>query len=194
MSHGSFSGDPQTLWLTEDTIPDRKMQMLADFSFTDPAGAVWLTPKKYIVDGASIPRALWTLVGSPYTGDYRRASIVHDKACDDASGNTTARRKADRMFYHACRAGGCSIQEATLLYIGVIMGGVWPLVPAWSPSMAAREGPLYEKTPTDQRIEADFRLIAQQVLAQPESDDPVEIEARTDRALSTTIGLNALLQ
>jgi len=54
------------------------------------------------------------------------------------------------------------------------------------------KGPLYEKTPTDQRIEADFRLIAQQVLAQPASDDPVEIEARTDRALSTTIGLNAL--
>jgi hypothetical protein len=50
MSHGSFSGDPQTLWLTEDTISDRKMQMLADFSFTDPAGVIWLTPKEYIVD------------------------------------------------------------------------------------------------------------------------------------------------
>ena len=192
MSHGSFSGDPQTLWLTEDTISDRKMQMLADFSFTDPAGVVWLTPKEYIVDGASIPRALWTLVGSPYIGDYRRASIIHDKACDDASGNTTARRKAHRMFYHACRAGGCSIREATILYIGVRIGGVWPPVSAWSPSMAAPEGPHDEKTPTDQRIEADFRLIAHQVLAQPESDDPVEIEARTDRALSTTIGLNAL--
>src|SRR5207247_9186795 len=132
---------------------------------------------------------LESLECSPYTGDYRRASIVHDKACDDASGNTTARRKADRMFYHACRAGGCSIQEATLLYIGVIMGGVWPLVPAWSPSMAAREGPLYEKTPTDQRIEADFRLIAQQVLVQPERDDPFEIEARTERAWSTMLGL-----
>jgi hypothetical protein len=194
MSHGSFSGDPQTLWLTENEIPDRKMQMLADFSFTDPAGVVWLTPKDYVVDGASIPRAFWTLVGSPYTGDYRRASIVHDKACDHASGNTSACRKAHRMFYHACRAGGCSIPEATLLYIGVRIGDVWPLVPAWSPLIAAPEGPLYEKTPTDQRIEADFRLIAQQVLAQPESDDPVEIEARTDRALRTTIGLTAVSQ
>ena len=132
--------------------------------------------------------------GLTLTDDYRRASIVHDKACDDASGNTTARRKAHRMFYHACRAGGCSIQEATLLYIGVRIGDVWPLVPAWSPLIAAPERPLYEKTPTDQRIEADFRLIAQQVLAQPESDDPVEIEARTDRALRTTIGLNAVSQ
>src|SRR5437762_1448508 len=83
---------------------------------------------------------------------------------------TTARRKAHRMFYHACRAGGCSIPEATLLYIGVRIGDVWPLVPAWSPLIAAPERSLYEKTPTDQRIEADFRLIAQQVLAQPERD------------------------
>ncbi len=65
MSHGGFSSHPQTLWLTENKIPDRKMQMLADFSFTDPDGVVWLTPKEYVVDGASIPRALWTLVGSP---------------------------------------------------------------------------------------------------------------------------------
>jgi hypothetical protein len=26
---------------------------------------------------------------------------------------------ADRMFFHACRAGGCSTVEATLLYLGV---------------------------------------------------------------------------
>src|SRR5437764_14441178 len=102
------------------------MQMLADFSFTDPAGVVWLTQKDYVVDGASIPRAFWTLVGSPYTGHYRRASIIHDKACDDASGNTTALRKAHRMFYHACRAVGCSNPEATALHLVVISGAGWP--------------------------------------------------------------------
>src|SRR5438046_8522961 len=144
MATEPFSGEPETKWLTQaPQTEDRCMTLLKPFWFRDPDGKQWDAPKGMTTDGASIPRALWTLVGSPYTGDYRRASIVHDKACDDASGNTTARRKADRMFYHACRAGGCSIQEATLLYIGVIMGGVWPLVPAWSPSMAAREGPLY---------------------------------------------------
>ena len=63
------------------------------------------------MDGASIPRALWTLVGSPYRGDYRRASIVHDQACDDAHGDKDKRRAADRMFYHACREGGCNINQ-----------------------------------------------------------------------------------
>src|SRR5438034_5031797 len=159
MAHGHFSGEPQTQWLTDDQGPDRNMRLLADFSFTDPDGKIWLTPKNYTVDGASIPRALWTLVGSPYTGDYRRASIVHDKACDDAGENIEAPREADRTFYHACRAGGCSIQEATLLYVGVRIGGVWPLIPTWSVLMIAPEGPRRDRTPADQRIEADFRLI-----------------------------------
>jgi len=165
------------------------MRLLADFWFTDPAGKKWLTPKDYVVDGASIPRALWTLVGSPYTGDYRRASIVHDKACDEAVDDPPARRAADRMFYHACRAGGCSIQDATVLYIGVRMGGVWPQVTPWSALMVAPETPQIDKHPTNQRVEADFRMIAHQVLAEPETDDPAEIESRTDRALSSTTGL-----
>jgi hypothetical protein len=29
-------------------------------------------------DGASIPKVLWSIVGSPLTGKYVRASIVHD--------------------------------------------------------------------------------------------------------------------
>src|SRR5437762_11786204 len=98
MLHGSFSGDPQTLWLTENKIPDRKMQMLADFSFTDRADIVWLTPTDYVVDGASIPRAFWTLVGSPYFGHYRRASIIQLKVCDVASGNHTAGRMTHRLM------------------------------------------------------------------------------------------------
>ena len=190
MSHGAFSGEPQTQWLTESNLPDRKMRVLVDFSFTDPAGKKWVTPKDYIVDGASIPQALWTTVGSPYTGDYRRASIVHDKACDDAINDAAARRAADRMFYHACRAGGCSIEQATLLYIGVRIGGVWPRVLPWAVPAIAPRGPRREKTPADQRIEADFRLVAHKVLAQPESDDPVEIEARTDRAISNVTGFS----
>ena len=109
-----FSGEPDARWLTESEA-DRNMCLLADFWFRDRSGKKWCVPEGYEVDGASIPQALWTLVGSPYTGDYRRASIVHDKACDDAQGDATARLKADRMFYEACREGGCSVAEATML-------------------------------------------------------------------------------
>jgi hypothetical protein len=168
------------------------MRLLADFSFTDPDGREWRTPAAYVIDGASIPKALWTLVGSPYTGDYRRASVVHDKACDDAGGDSAARRTADRMFYHACRAGGCSVAEATLLYIGVRIGAITPHVPAWSPPdpPAGIHGPRLSRTTSESRLEADYRLTAEHVLRQGEVDDPSEIERRTDEALTAVTGID----
>ena len=182
MSHGEFSGDPRTQWLTE-AGSDRHMRLLDTFWFRDPDGRVWTTPADYGIDGASIPRALWTLVGSPYTGDYRRASVVHDKACDEAAGDPTARRAADRMFYHACRAGGCSVIEATLLYVGVRIGALTPLVPAWQEA-SKTDRPRASRSSGDDRLEADFRLAAAKVLEGPETDDPSELERRTDEALS----------
>ncbi|MGH8139753.1 MAG: DUF1353 domain-containing protein [Steroidobacteraceae bacterium] len=184
--HGGFSADPpETRWLTE-VGPDRNMQVLKEFWFRDPAGTIWTTPAGWNVDGASIPRALWTLVGSPYTGDYRRASIVHDKACGDANGDAKARRAADRMFYHACRAGGCSIFEGTLLYIGVRIGALTPLVEAWKSGPApGMTGPRIARTRHEDRIESDFQATADQVLRQGETDDVDELERRTDRALET---------
>src|SRR4029077_19182020 len=81
MGHGEFSGQPEAVWLTEDGTEDRNMEILREFLFTDPSSTKWIAPAGSVVDGASIPRALWTIVGSPYTGDYRRASVVHDVAC-----------------------------------------------------------------------------------------------------------------
>jgi hypothetical protein len=191
MSHGTFSGEPETRWLTETDEEDRRMKLLAQFSFTDPDGKKWITPSDYSVDGASIPRAVWTLVGSPYTGDYRRASVVHDKACDDAVGKPEARREADRMFYHACRAGGCSIKQAMLLYIGVRFGAWTPLVAAWrdieTPDLDESRLTI---TAVEQRIQADYRLAAERVLSDGETDDPYEIERRTDAALSAITNID----
>lgn len=122
-SHGYFSGNPKTEWLTNPDTEDRNMQLLEDFSFTDPYGRVWLAPIGSIVNGASIPRPLWSTVGSPYTDDYRRASVVHDIAC---ASTVISRKDADIMFYHACRAGGCSPVQARVLYAGVRIGA-WAL-------------------------------------------------------------------
>jgi hypothetical protein len=33
MSHGTFSGEPETRWLTETDEGDRRMKLLAPFSF-----------------------------------------------------------------------------------------------------------------------------------------------------------------
>lgn len=117
--YGKFSDNPQTEWLVDPAGPDRDMILLRDFWYQDPDGRRWTAPRGSRINGASIPRPLWTVVGSPYIDDYRSASIVHDVACDNPA---IPRRDADRMFYFACLAGGCSKAQARLLYLGVRVG------------------------------------------------------------------------
>lgn len=185
----TFSGEPNAVWLTSPGR-DRTMRILEDFWFRDRSGKVWEAPAGTVVDGASIPKPLWSTVGSPYTGDYRRASIVHDLACVLAEGSSAKRRAADRMFYEACRAGGCSPFEATILYIGVRIGALASLVPVWRRAVEAEGRPEIARTPAAARLEADFQIAAELVTGQGTADDPAEIEARTDAALSTVSALD----
>lgn len=60
--HGSFSGNPKTEWLVDESGADRNMRLLKDFFYTDPDGRKWPAPSGSIIDGASIPRPLWTTV------------------------------------------------------------------------------------------------------------------------------------
>ena len=193
MGHGTFFGEPETNWLTQDGTEDRNMGLLKKFSFKDPDAREWVAPAGAVIDGASIPRALWTIVGSPYTGDYRRASIVHDVACVEAGGDKKKRRAADRMFFHACRAGGCSIWESIVLYLGVRIGAAAAEVPAWHAAIATETiGPRVRRTDDELRLERDFQAVADRVLAAGETDDPRELEDRTDQALFNVVGLRSV--
>lgn len=184
----AFSGEPAAVWLTEPGTPDRNMKLTTAFWYRDPKGRQWDAPNGMLTDGASIPRALWTLVGSPFTGDYRRAALVHDHACREAEGDRGKRRAADRMFYHACRTGGCSVRDATILYVGVRIGSLRGFVPAWE---SAAEGlrPKLARSGGDLALERDFQAAADEVLADGEIDDVEVIERRTDEALSMKTGV-----
>lgn len=173
-----FSDDPETIWLSE-AGSDRNMALLQDFWFIDRQGRRWDAPKASVIDGASIPRPLWSLIGSPYTGEYRRASIAHDVACDQAGSDPVARRAADRMFFEACRAGGCSIRDATLLYVGVRIGAWWSEAGCIGDATAVRLTRDLAEAPLQQ----DFQAVSEDVLRLGETDDPNEVEARTDAAL-----------
>ncbi|MEO8460374.1 MAG: DUF1353 domain-containing protein [Dokdonella sp.] len=184
-----FSGEPQTEWLTE-AVPDRRMRLLADFWYDDPHGRRWEVPMGYEqMDGASIPRALWTLIGSPYTGDYRRASIVHDYACDQAAGSSAKRRLADKMFFHACMTGGCSWKFAIVLYIGVRIGAWSDHVNGWKSDRTEKEDTFrLVMDANEQRMQADFRQIAERVLNQGKTGDPEEVEKRVTAAAILVLG------
>src|SRR5690242_2835861 len=54
------------------------MEVVQSFGFVDARNRKWEVPAQYRTDGASIPMPLWSIIGSPFTGKYVPAAIVHD--------------------------------------------------------------------------------------------------------------------
>lgn len=138
-----FEGEADVRWIVESS-DDRKMKLLADFAFVDSTGYRWVAKKNDVIDGASIPEIVWSqIVGTPYVGDYRRASVVHDVACDE---KIRTSKDAHRMFYEAMIADGTSEPKAMLFYMAVRLFG-----PQWEdeigPSNADFKAMLLSATP-----------------------------------------------
>ncbi len=182
MSHGLFSGNPRTEWLS-DQADDRDMRLLDAFWYVDPAGRRWDAPAGTVVNGASIPRTLWSSVGSPYTGDYRRASVVHDAAIHTPG---VVRDEADTMFYYACLCGGCSPLQAKLLYAGVRLGSWASARQFFAFDVASTMPAAYrlpgQLSPKEIEVRARYTLIASELLAT--SNNFADIHAIVDRHLS----------
>lgn len=73
-------------------------------------------PQGTVSDGASIPRALWWLVGSPFAGRYRRAALVHDEECRR---RTRPSPEVHARFYRIARADGASAVLGFLVWAAV---------------------------------------------------------------------------
>lgn len=111
-----FIGRVVTHWLA---IEPRKMLLQEAFSFVDKDGIQWTAPAGAVIDGASIPRVLWYLIGSPYSGHYRRASVIHDVYCVTQS---RPHQQVHRMFYDAIRADGVNKAKALAMYMALKVG------------------------------------------------------------------------
>lgn len=113
---GYYSGPIETRW-----DPDgRSMTLLNELRYTDPKGVVWVAPAGSVIDGASIPRALWSFMGGPFEGKYRNASVLHDVAYDQKSHPP---KVVDRMFYDAMRCSGVGAVEAKTMYYALLRFG-----------------------------------------------------------------------
>jgi hypothetical protein len=119
-----FEGEVRTEWLVHEG-DDRQMRLLEAFAFVDDQGLRWEAAPGDVIDGASIPRFLWTISGSPFVGDYRRASVLHDVACQRRERPS---KDVHRMFYDAMRAEGMSTDDAMKYYTAVrLFGPRWEL-------------------------------------------------------------------
>lgn len=114
--YGRFIGGVAASW----DLDGRHMRLLQPFGYVGPGGDEWPVPKGATVDGASIPRPVWALIGGPFEGRYRNASVVHDWYCDV---RTRPWREVHRMFFNGMLAAGVSESQARLMYYAVYAGG-----------------------------------------------------------------------
>ena len=126
-----FEGRVITEWLEHDG-DDRTMRLVEPFVFRDSNGREWVVPATAVVDGASIPPLLWSIIGPPFVGDYRRASVVHDHFC-----RTMSRpwQKVHRMFFDAAIAGGVPTLQAKVYYAALRAAGK-----RWEPTIGLEPG------------------------------------------------------
>lgn len=136
----------------------RTMQLNEDFAYKDPSNKVWLAPAGSVIDGASIPKPLWSLIGGPFEGQYRNASVIHDVACVERSEPSDA---VHRMFYFACVCGGVNERKAKLMYYAVAhFGPSWKMVYAlstkdgWSTKTAKSVDVVEGREPTTEEVAA----------------------------------------
>lgn len=99
------------------------MKLQEPFSYVDWDGHELDAPAGFVSDGASIPRAAWSLVGGPWDGKYRNAAVVHDVGCVT---HKYPSKVTHRLFYEAMIDSGVANTLALTMYYAVIVGG-----PSW---------------------------------------------------------------
>jgi hypothetical protein len=114
---GFFIGEVKTEWLTTNR---REMRLLEDFKFIDKAGIEWIAPAGSIIDGASIPRFFWRIIGSPFIGNYRRASVIHDVYCKTQEKPSP---EVHAMFWEAMLTDMTPRRKAIEMWIAVRLFG-----------------------------------------------------------------------
>jgi hypothetical protein len=100
------------------------VELLEPFGFKDSRGVVWTVPKGAVISGASIPRTYWSVIGSPLSGQYRAASILHEYYTEAKS---RPRDDVNNMFYEALQKSGVSSVQAKTIFAAVNSFG-----PRWS--------------------------------------------------------------
>lgn len=109
---GRFIGEVKVIWLENGN----QMQLTENFQYIAPDNTIWTAPKGLVVDGATIPRVAWSIIGAPFNGIYRNASVIHDAACVARKSSWQSTHKA---FYTAMLASGVDPTKAKMMYAAV---------------------------------------------------------------------------
>lgn len=112
-----FNGLVKVAWLADNP---RKMVLLDSLVFIDSKDKVWIAAKGSLIDGASIPDIFWRIIGAPFVGYYRRASVIHDVYCDL---KIESWQQTHKCFYEMMLFDGVPKWKAWLMYKAVYLFG-----------------------------------------------------------------------
>jgi hypothetical protein len=141
---GYYGGNVEARWENDG----RTMTLLSELRYVDPDGVVWVAPAGSVVDGASIPRSMWSFMGGPFEGKYRNGSVLHDVAYDQ---HTRPWEQCDRMFYDAMRCSGVSAVEAKTMYFALYrFGRHWKRPGAFAGAVAGLGDNVRRALPVDE--------------------------------------------
>lgn len=110
----------------------REWEVVDDYTYA--RGAVRIEVKKdFVFDGASIPRALWSLIGAPQAGKHAHASLLHDNLyvykalVRNGLAVDVTRRQADDLMLVVMKEDGVAWWRRNVIHRGVRLGGghVW---------------------------------------------------------------------
>ena len=120
-------------WLSEADVrlvfPRRggqmRVRLLASLVWQDPDGDMFVVPRGYVSDGASVPKVLWSLSGGPFDEAYVRAAILHDWQCER---RVQTSDQVHERFYRGMRADNVSWLVARSFYrVVLVRGPQWTL-------------------------------------------------------------------
>lgn len=83
----------------------------------------------FVFDGASIPKILWSVIGSPFTGEYTEAACIHDILYQSC---ILPRWESDALFKTLMEVTHTGKTKRNTMWFGVRIGG-WYSIRQYTP-------------------------------------------------------------
>jgi hypothetical protein len=109
-----FVGRVVLEWVDRPGNAPPELRLREHVGFQEFDDTAWFARRGENVDGSSLPPAFRSMFGSPFTGRYRIASILHDFYADN---QREPWKDVHRMFYKVSVRAGVDETEAKAMYM-----------------------------------------------------------------------------
>lgn len=151
--------------ITIKKLDDENWELIEEVKYVDRHNQVWIAPPGSIINGASIPRVFWSIIGSPLRGKFVKASVVHDVYCVNKERTWQA---THLMFYEAMLLSGVEPAKAKVIYYAVYNFG-----PRWG-DKGENKGEDYPHAPDGKWSKEDVEALLKYIEEKSPTVDELE--------------------